>query len=228
MGDPTSWSETQSITLSSSVFKLFSQLLLARGNRQIQHDSPLQWAATGKRATEFLVALRRVVQLAKDWSSPTWIVKLRSPTSSTSQWALKKPFQSFRGPRPCRLKTSRRARAHREVPHRTQRNSRSSYVDSQTTADLQGPGQAMQAGTGEASGGRSKRQGSLEVNFLYRQRGRLLHSGPTNTYCLYLSFCHCVVKWGPGGTCPMLSARHYPRLKKQSQKRPGTFLSTAF
>ena len=32
-------------------------------------------------------------------------------------------------------------------------------MDSQTTADLQGPGQAMQAGTGEASGGRSRGRG---------------------------------------------------------------------
>ena len=52
VGDPQSWEETRPITLSCTVLKWFSQLLLLRGGGRIQDDQPLQWAARGKQAWE--------------------------------------------------------------------------------------------------------------------------------------------------------------------------------
>ena len=85
-GDPTTWSDTRPITLSSAVLKWFSQLLLLRGGNQIQDGAPLQWAARGKQAPELLVVLRRVVRHAKEWGVPTWIVKLDVRKAFDSVW----------------------------------------------------------------------------------------------------------------------------------------------
>ena len=74
--DPASWGDTRPITLSSSILKWFAQLLLKRCGDKIQRDAPYQWASKGKQAPELLVVLRRVVRLAKDFGTPTWIIKL--------------------------------------------------------------------------------------------------------------------------------------------------------
>ena len=57
--DPVAWGDTRPITLSSSILKWFSQLLLKRCGDKIQKDAPYQWAAKGKQAPELLVVLRR-------------------------------------------------------------------------------------------------------------------------------------------------------------------------
>ena len=89
VGDPQSWEETRPITLSCTVLKWFSQLLLLRGGGRIQDDQPLQWAARGKQAPELLVVLQRVVRHAKDCELPSWIVEdaRHSTVSGKSPWA---------------------------------------------------------------------------------------------------------------------------------------------
>ncbi|CAE7500648.1 pol, partial [Symbiodinium sp. KB8] len=74
--DPSSWGDTRPITLSSAILKWFSQLLLKRCGGKIQDGAPYQWASRGKQAPELLVILRCVVRMAKDWGTPTWIIKL--------------------------------------------------------------------------------------------------------------------------------------------------------
>ena len=48
--DPTSWSDTRPITISSSVLNWFSQLLLKRCGGKIRDGAPYQWACTASRA----------------------------------------------------------------------------------------------------------------------------------------------------------------------------------
>ena len=84
--DPTSWGDTRPITLSSSVLKWFSQLLLKRCGGKIQDGAPYQWASRGKQAPELLVILRRVFRMAKEWGTPTWIIKLDVRKAFDSVW----------------------------------------------------------------------------------------------------------------------------------------------
>ena len=84
--DPTSWGDTRPITLSSSVLKWFSQLLLKRCGGKIQDEAPYQWASRGKQAPELLVILRRVVRMAKEWGTPTWVIKLDVRKAFDSVW----------------------------------------------------------------------------------------------------------------------------------------------
>ena len=84
--DPASWGDTRPITLSSSVLKWFSQLLLKRCGGKIQDGAPYQWACRGKQAPELLVILRRVVRMAKEWGTPTWIIKLDVSKAFDSVW----------------------------------------------------------------------------------------------------------------------------------------------
>ncbi|CAE7330292.1 hus1 [Symbiodinium necroappetens] len=86
MGDPSSWGDTRPITLSSAILKWFSQLLLKRCGGKIQDGAPYQWASRGKQAPELLVILRRVVRMAKDWGTPTWIIKLDVRKAFDSVW----------------------------------------------------------------------------------------------------------------------------------------------
>ncbi|CAE7824191.1 unnamed protein product [Symbiodinium sp. CCMP2592] len=82
ISDPESWGDTRPITLSSSILKWFSQLLLLR----IQDGAPLQWGCRGKQAPELLVVLKRVIRHAKDWGILTWIVKLDVRKAFDSVW----------------------------------------------------------------------------------------------------------------------------------------------
>ena len=84
--DPTTWGDTRPITLSSSILKWFSQLLLKRCGGKIQDGAPYQWACRGKQAPELLVILRRVIRMAKDWGTPTWIIKLDVRKAFDSVW----------------------------------------------------------------------------------------------------------------------------------------------
>ncbi|CAE7382151.1 unnamed protein product, partial [Symbiodinium sp. CCMP2592] len=86
IADPVSWGDTRPITLSSSLLKWFSQLLLLRGGRRITEGAPLQWGCRGKQAPELLVVLKRVIRHAKDWGIPTWIVKLDVRKAFDSVW----------------------------------------------------------------------------------------------------------------------------------------------
>ena len=68
------------------LLKWFSQLLLKRCGGKIQDGAPYQWASRGKQAPELLVILRRVVRMAKEWGTPTWVIKLDVRKAFDSVW----------------------------------------------------------------------------------------------------------------------------------------------
>ncbi|CAE7300179.1 unnamed protein product, partial [Symbiodinium necroappetens] len=53
---------------------------------KIQDGAPYQWASRGKQAPELLVILRRVVRMAKEWGTPTWVIKLDVRKAFDSVW----------------------------------------------------------------------------------------------------------------------------------------------
>ncbi|CAE7690139.1 unnamed protein product [Symbiodinium sp. CCMP2592] len=83
---PLEWTDTRPITLSSTLLKLAAQLLLARGGAYIRGEATLQWARHGRQGVELVATIRRVVQMAKDWGVPTWLVKLDIRKAFDSVW----------------------------------------------------------------------------------------------------------------------------------------------
>ncbi|CAE7573272.1 pol [Symbiodinium sp. CCMP2592] len=83
---PLEWTDTRPITLSSTLLKLAAQLLLARGGANIRGEATLQWARHGRQGVELVATIRRVVQMAKDWGVPTWLVKLDIRKAFDSVW----------------------------------------------------------------------------------------------------------------------------------------------
>ena len=62
------------ITLSSTLLKRASQLLL-RGGNHVRGEA-LHWARQGRQGVELIATIRRVVQMARDWGMPSWLIKL--------------------------------------------------------------------------------------------------------------------------------------------------------
>ncbi|CAE7572889.1 unnamed protein product [Symbiodinium microadriaticum] len=83
---PLGWGETRPITLSSTILKWASQLLLARRGKHVRADATLQWARAGRQGVELLATIRRVTQMARDWGVPTWLVKLDIRKAFDSVW----------------------------------------------------------------------------------------------------------------------------------------------
>ena len=83
---PLAWGETRPITLSSSMLKWLSQLLLQRVGDGLDTDIPYQWARKGRQATELLFLIRRIVQMTKDWGLEMWIAKIDVKKAFDSVW----------------------------------------------------------------------------------------------------------------------------------------------
>ena len=73
---PLEWGDTRPITLSTTLLKWMSQLLLNRGASHLTPLTPHQWAWRGKQAEELLLLIRRLMQTAEEWHIPFWVVKL--------------------------------------------------------------------------------------------------------------------------------------------------------
>ncbi|CAE7340697.1 unnamed protein product [Symbiodinium microadriaticum] len=83
---PLEWGDTRPITLSSTLLKWASQLLLARAGGHIRSGSLLQWARAGRQGVELVATIRRVTQMARDWGIGTWLVKLDIRKAFDSVW----------------------------------------------------------------------------------------------------------------------------------------------
>ena len=83
---PTTWGDTRPITLSSSMLKWLSQLLLLRAGEALDSNLPYQWARRGKQATELLFLVRRLVRMARDWGIEFWIAKIDVKKAFDSVW----------------------------------------------------------------------------------------------------------------------------------------------
>ena len=74
---PTQWKDTRPITLSNTIDRTLSQLLLHRCNHILQQQPPVhQFARSGKQASELLVIVRRMARMARDWGFDLWILKI--------------------------------------------------------------------------------------------------------------------------------------------------------
>ena len=73
---PIDWSSTRSITLSSSLLKWQSQLILHRVGTTILQQTKYQFARPGRQAPELILLLRKAVSTAKAWSIPIHIAKI--------------------------------------------------------------------------------------------------------------------------------------------------------
>ena len=73
---PQEWGDTRPITLSTTLLKWMSQLLLSRGAPQLTPLTTHQWAWKGKQAEELLLLIRKLMQTAEEWHIPFWVVKL--------------------------------------------------------------------------------------------------------------------------------------------------------
>ena len=67
---------TRPISLSCTAFKIFAQLLLARGRGHLTDTHGVQWAEQGKQTGEVIYALRRLSRIALDWGKPIFVLKL--------------------------------------------------------------------------------------------------------------------------------------------------------
>ncbi|CAE7719870.1 unnamed protein product [Symbiodinium necroappetens] len=77
---PLEWGDTRPITLSSTLLKWASQLLLARAGGHIRSGSLLQWARAGRQGVELVATIRRVTQMARDWGALFWLSILETRT----------------------------------------------------------------------------------------------------------------------------------------------------
>ncbi|CAE7712228.1 pol [Symbiodinium sp. CCMP2592] len=73
---PQSWGDTRPITLSSTLLKTFSQLIIHRTAHMVQGPSRLQWSRRHRQGVELIMMLRKVCRTAHDWGIPMYIAKL--------------------------------------------------------------------------------------------------------------------------------------------------------
>ncbi|CAE7027707.1 unnamed protein product [Symbiodinium sp. CCMP2592] len=87
---PKSWAETRPITLSNTLLRWIAQLLLLRCQPYLDLHCYYQYCSTGRQAQELILALRRLMRMAKDWGVKLWIVKVdvRKAFDSIAQDAL--------------------------------------------------------------------------------------------------------------------------------------------
>ena len=71
-----SWGDTRPITLSSTILKSFSQLILGRAAGAVEQHGRLQWARRGRQSVELVLLLRRLTRASRDWGLPMYIAKL--------------------------------------------------------------------------------------------------------------------------------------------------------
>ncbi|CAE7513376.1 pol [Symbiodinium necroappetens] len=73
---PGDWSDTRPITLSSTLLRSFSQLIIGRASHCVQGDSRLQWARKRRQGVELILVIRRLCRVAHDWGLPMYLAKL--------------------------------------------------------------------------------------------------------------------------------------------------------
>ncbi|CAE7846305.1 unnamed protein product, partial [Symbiodinium necroappetens] len=76
MPSPGDWSDTRPITLSSTLLRSFSQLIIGRASHCVQGDSRLQWARRSRQGVELILVIRRLCRVAHDWGLPMYLAKL--------------------------------------------------------------------------------------------------------------------------------------------------------
>ena len=70
------WGDTRPITLSSTLLKSFSQLILGRTAWAVERHGTLQWSRRGRQSVELILQLRRLTRVARDWGLCMYIAKL--------------------------------------------------------------------------------------------------------------------------------------------------------
>ena len=73
---PSCWGDTRPITLSSTLLKTFSQLVILRTAHLVQEPARLQWSRRHRQGVELILMLRKVCRAAHDWGIPMYIAKL--------------------------------------------------------------------------------------------------------------------------------------------------------
>ena len=72
----TSWNNTRPITISSTLLKSFSQLILGRAAWAVEKHGRLQWSRRGRQSIELILLLRRLTRACRDWGIPMFLAKL--------------------------------------------------------------------------------------------------------------------------------------------------------
>ncbi|CAE7238934.1 unnamed protein product [Symbiodinium sp. CCMP2592] len=87
---PSTWAATRPITLSNTLLRWMAQLLLHRCQPYLDLHCYYQYCSTGRQAQELILALRRLMRMAKDWGVKLWLVKVdvRKAFDSIAQDAL--------------------------------------------------------------------------------------------------------------------------------------------
>ncbi|CAE7778272.1 unnamed protein product [Symbiodinium sp. CCMP2456] len=93
---PSDWTETRPITLSSSLLKAFSQLLLLRAGGDVMTPARLQCSRKNRQGVELLMILRRVCRIAFDFGLEMYVTKLdiRKASDSVYQEAMAARIES--------------------------------------------------------------------------------------------------------------------------------------
>ena len=73
---PQDWSDTRPITLSNTLLKWLSQLLLLRGMALLETCCFRQWASRSKQSVELILSLRKLARVAHEWKTPFYIIKI--------------------------------------------------------------------------------------------------------------------------------------------------------
>ena len=73
---PKDWGETRPITLSSTLLKTYSQLIIHRAAHLVQEPARLQWSRRHRQGVELILMLRKVCRTSHDWGIPMYIAKL--------------------------------------------------------------------------------------------------------------------------------------------------------
>ena len=111
--EPGSWGDTRPITLSTTFLELVAQLLLGRANAELTDGLPWQFAGPGKRPSDLILIVRKLVRRSKEWKLPLHIVKLDvteafdSAKSGKCGQAVGSPFVAECGPKMSKVKPSR-------------------------------------------------------------------------------------------------------------------------
>ncbi|OLP90095.1 Retrovirus-related Pol polyprotein from type-1 retrotransposable element R2 [Symbiodinium microadriaticum] len=93
---PGDWNDTRPITLSSTLLRSFSQLIIGRASHCMQGDSRLQWARRSRQGVELILVIRRLCRVSHDWGIPMYLAKLdiRKAFDSIYQEALAEQIEA--------------------------------------------------------------------------------------------------------------------------------------
>ena len=73
---PKDWSSTRPITLSTSLLKWQSQLILGRAGEHILSGAVWQYAQPGMQPAELILSIRRAIRTCREWRLPLHLIKI--------------------------------------------------------------------------------------------------------------------------------------------------------